>query len=177
MQAEYAWVEYPISNLDRHSVRCGACGAAPVATLIRPLRDLLDDPKDFGASVDGLELVGHSRGARTIVEFLEHGPHGLAQRLRCRIVGRKIDYDPGPCHARRSHPSCLPSTLRVFRSLTQGRPCDSHGRSADGRSYIFHHATVGGPNPLTSKSRSPSRVRSPAQAHSRPAGSTQRGLV
>src|SRR6201991_4004286 len=74
--------------------------AARVAYLIRPLRDLVDDPQDLGTSVDRLELVGHSRGARTIVRFVEHAPHGLAQRLRCRTVGCKIDSDPGPRHPR-----------------------------------------------------------------------------
>lgn len=35
-------------------------GAARVAYLIGPLRDLVDDPQDLGTSVDRLELVGHS---------------------------------------------------------------------------------------------------------------------
>jgi hypothetical protein len=42
------------------STLLGDRGTARVAYLIRPLRDLIDDPQDLGTSVDRLERVGHS---------------------------------------------------------------------------------------------------------------------
>jgi hypothetical protein len=69
------------------------------------MRDLVEDPKDFGPRVDSTELVSNRRRMPTICRTLEHGSNGFAQRLGRRFVGRKID--PDSCPYRKSSPGIL----------------------------------------------------------------------
>jgi len=74
--------------------------ASPQTIFIRNMRDLVDDPEDFGSCVDPVELLSHQRRVQTIIRVVEHGSNGFAQRLRGGLVSRKIDPDARPCDTR-----------------------------------------------------------------------------
>src|ERR1700733_8165851 len=63
------------------------------------MRDLCQDPKDFGSRIDSAEFLSHSRRPRAIAWLLQHFPDSSAQSFRRRLIGREIDADPGPSDA------------------------------------------------------------------------------
>src|SRR5579883_3204329 len=62
--------------------------------------ELADHAQDRRPRIDGSKFVCHPQGTLAVLRLIEHGSHRLAQCFARRLVGREVDADAGPCHAR-----------------------------------------------------------------------------